>query len=269
MENDSNKQTSGFTSSPTQIDPETGTVSWDVKYEANYSLIYKTFKTLVNEYKKFIVFDEVSKDPKFKEIHKGLNYMFNLFRTHLRTNYPKQYNVLKSINEEEIKELIYKQLKEMSATGAGPGAGHFEPGEGAQYATPYAFNPKKGAKGAQNIYYYKLGWKPVDVKKLHKQSKTIDHKDLWTKKLKEEQSQYVDSLNLQEPALKKFIGDRIGDFDKIEDKLNILLPLLKKSKEETMEYYKTSPDFQIKYGTDLAVDYLDDLITLFRDKKQK
>jgi hypothetical protein len=57
--------------------------------------------------------------------------------------------------------------------------------------------------------------------------------------------------------------------EKIEDKLNILLPLLKKSKEETMEYYKTSPDFQIKYGTDLAVDYLDDLITLFRDKKQK
>jgi hypothetical protein len=42
---------------------------------------------------------------------------------------------------------------------------------------------------------------------------------------------------------------------------------LKKSKEETMEYYKTSPDFQVKYGTDLAVDYLDDLITLFRDKK--
>jgi hypothetical protein len=28
-----------------------------------------------------------------------------------------------------------------------------------------------------------------------------------------------------------------------------------------------SPDFKIKYGTDLAVDYLNDLITLFKDKK--
>ena len=90
---------------------------------------------------------------------------------------------------------------------------------------------------------------------------------MWKKKLKEEQSQYVDSLNIQEPALKQFIGNRVGDFDKIEDKLNVLLPLLKKSKETTMEYYKTSPDFQVKYSTDLAIDYLDDLITLFKEKQ--
>lgn len=263
------ENTSGISSTPSQVDPETGAITWDVKYEANYALIYKTFRTLVKEYKNFITFDEVKKDPKFKEIYNGLGYVWNQFRTHLRANYPKQYKSLSSINEEEVKELVRKRLKEMSSTGGGAGAGHFTPGEGAQYATPYAFNPKKGAKGAQNIYYYKLGWKPVDAEKLHKQSKAIDHKDLWKKKLEEEQTSqsYVDSLNLQEPALKKFIGDRIGDYDKIEDKLNTLLPLLKKSKEETMEYYKTSPDFQVKYGTDLAVDYLDDLITLFRDKK--
>jgi hypothetical protein len=34
-----------------------------------------------------------------------------------------------------------------------------------------------------------------------------------------------------------------------------------------MEYYKTNPNFQVKYGTDLAVDYIDDIITLFKDKK--
>jgi hypothetical protein len=260
---------SGITTSPSQVDPETGQVTWNVEYKANYALIFKAFRNLVKEYKNFITFDEIKKDPKFKEINNGLGYVWNQFRTHLRANYPKQYKVLQSINEEEVKELVRKRLKEMSATGGGADAGHFTPGEGAQYATPYAFNPKKGAKGAQNIYYYKLGWKPVDAEKIHKQSKAIDHKDLWKKKLEEEQTSqsYVDSLNLQEPALKKFIGDRIGDYDKIEDKLNTLLPLLKKSKEETMEYYKTSPDFQVKYGTDLAVDYLDDLITLFRDKK--
>jgi hypothetical protein len=163
----------------------------------------------------------------------------------------KQHNVLQSINEEKVKELVRKRLKEMSATGGGTTSGHFTPGEGAQYVAPYAFNPKKGAKGAQNIYYYKLGWKPVDVKKLHKQSKTVDHVDLWKKKLKEEQ----------------FIDNKVGDFDKIEDKLNVLLPLLKKSKETTMEYYKTSPDFQVKYNTNLAINYLDDLITLFKEKQ--
>lgn len=260
----------GFSTSPGEVDPETGKISWDVKYKPDYALIFKTFRTLVKEYEKFILFDEVKKDSKFKEIEKGLKYVFNEFRSHLRSEYPKQYKALKTVNEEQVKELVRKRLKEMSATGGGAGAATFTPGEGAQYATPYAFNPKKGAKGAQNIYYYKLGWKPVDAENLHKKSKTIDHKDLWKKKLKEneESSQsYVDSLNIQEPALKQFIGDRVEDFDKIEDKLNTLLPLLKKAKTETMEHYKTSPDFKVQYGTDLAVDYLDDLITLFRDKK--
>jgi len=171
-------------------------------------------------------------------------------------------------NKKTLKDLVYKKLKEMSATGAGAGAGHFTPGTGANYATPNAFNPNKKAKGAQNVYYYKLGWKDVPVKKLHAQSKALDHKDLWKKKLEEEAaSTYVDSLNLEDPALKQFIENRVSDFDKIEDKLNTLLPLLKKAKEETMEYYKMSPEFKVKYGTDLALDYLDDIITLFKEKK--
>jgi len=171
-------------------------------------------------------------------------------------------------NLDKLKEVVFKKLKEMSATGAGAGAGHFTPGSGAQYATPFAFNPNKKAKGAQNVYYYKLGWKDVPVKKLHKASKAIDHKDLWTKKLEETEATdtYVSSLNLTDPSLSQFIQNRVGDFDKIEDKLNTLLPLLKQAKAKTMEYYKNSPDFKIQYGTDLAVDYLDDIIKLFNKK---
>lgn len=172
-------------------------------------------------------------------------------------------------NLDKLKEIVLNKLKEASATGSGPGAATFTPGSGAQYATPFAFNPNKKAKGAQNIYYYKLGWKPVDAKKLHKQAKGIEHKDLWKKKLEETEAtdSYINSLNLTDDSLKQFIEKRVSDFDKIEDKLNILLPLLKQAKIKTMEYYKNSPDFKIQYGTDLAVDYLDDIIKLFRDKK--
>ena len=170
-------------------------------------------------------------------------------------------------NLNKLKEVVLKKLKEMSATGAGAGAGSFTPGAGAQYATPFAFNPDKKAKGAKNIYYYKLGWKPVNAEKLHKASKTIDHKDLWKKKLEEEATDtYINNLNLTDPALSQFIEKRVSDFDKIEDKLNTLLPLLKQAKAKTMEYYKNSPDFKIQYGTDLAVDYLDDIIKLFNKK---
>jgi len=171
-------------------------------------------------------------------------------------------------NLDKLKKVVFNKLREMSATGAGAGAATFTPGEGANYATPFAFNPNKKAKGAQNIYYYKLGWKPVDAKKLHKASKAIDHKDLWKKKLEEEATDtYVNNLNLDDESLKNFIQTRVGDFDKIEDKLNTLLPLLKQAKNQTMDHYKSSPDFKIQYGTDLAVDYLDDIIKLFKEKK--
>jgi hypothetical protein len=255
---ESNESNKSFELTPSETNPETGRVTFDVKYNADFPGIYKAFKKLNEEYKKFLVYDEIKKDPKFKEIYKGFNYLFNQYKSHMRENYPKQYSLLKAANEEMLKELVQKHLKEMSATGAG----------GATF-TPNAFNPNKKAKGAQNIYYYKLGWKPVDAEKLHKQAKGIEHKDLWTKKLKENEStdSYINSLNIQDPSLKQFIDTRMTDFDKIEDKLNTLLPLLKSAKTDTMEYYKINPDFKIKYGTDLIVDYLDDIITLVKEKK--
>jgi hypothetical protein len=264
---ESNEPKKPFELTPSDTDPDTGKVTFDVKYNADFPGLYKSFKKLNEEYKKFLIYDEVKKDPKFREIYKGFNYLFNQYKSHMRENYPKQYSLLKSANEEMLKELVQKHLKEMSATGAGGAT--FTPGEGANYATPNAFNPNKKAKGAQNIYYYKLGWKPVDAEKLHKQAKGIEHKDLWTKKLKENEStdSYVNSLNIQDPSLKQFIDTRMTDFDKIEDKLNTLLPLLKSAKTDTMEYYKTNPDFKIKYGTDLIADYLDDIITLVKEKK--
>jgi hypothetical protein len=265
-----NKESTGFETINPETDQETGKVSWDVKYKADYALVYKRFKELNKALKDFVTYEEVRTDPKLMEVGRWFNTLYNTFRTHIRREYPKQFKQLQTIDESLIKELIRKSLGEESATGAGAGAGHFEPGTGANYATPNAFNPNKKANGAQNIYYYKLGWKPVDAEKLHKQAKGIEHKDLWKKKLEETEESseaYVSSLNLPDPSLKQFIETRVTDFDKIEDKLNTLLPLLKKAKTETMEYYKTSPDFQVKYGTDLAVDYLDDLITLFKDKK--
>jgi len=265
-----NKESTGFETSTPETDQETGKISWDVKYKADYALVYKRFKELNKALKDFVTYEEVRTDPKLMEVGRWFNTLYNTFRTHIRREYPKQFKQLQTIDESLVKELIRKSLGEESATGAGAGAATFTPGEGANYATPNAFNPNKKAKGAQNIYYYKLGWKPVDAEKLHKQAKGIEHKDLWKKKLEEteESSQsYVDSLNLPDPSLKQFIETRVTDFDKIEDKLNTLLPLLKKAKTETMEYYKTSPDFQVKYGTDLAVDYLEDLITLFKEKK--
>jgi hypothetical protein len=164
-----------------------------------------------------------------------------------------------------LKEIIRKKIKEMSVTG---GTASFTPGEGANYATPNAFNPNKKAKGAQNIYYYKLGFKPVNAPALHKKAKGIDHKDLWKKKLTEEKfdlDTYLNSLNIQDEKLKRFISNRVLGFDTIGNKLNELIPLIRSAKQKTINQYQQSPEFQVLYGTDIAESYLDDLITLFKD----
>ena len=48
-------------------------------------------------------------------------------------------------------------------------------------------------------------------------AKGIEHKDLWKKKLKESSTTdaYMNTLNLDDEALKNFIQTRVSDFDKI------------------------------------------------------
>ena len=77
--------------------------------------------------------------------------------------------------------------------------------------------------------------------------------------------EYINGLSIESSAMKKHITSRILGFNKVENKLNELIPLLAQAKIKTMDYYKENPDFKVLYGTDLAVDYLDDLIEMFKD----
>ena len=72
------------------------------------------------------------------------------------------------INKEEFKKEFKKLIDEDSTSAAAGG-----------YASPYAFNPNKNAKGAQRNYYLKMGWKLVDKYKTRKAAKGMEYKDLW------------------------------------------------------------------------------------------
>ena len=159
---------------------------------------------------------------------------------------------------------INNKVKEASMTGTGAS---FSPGSGENYATPYAFNKNTNAKGTKNIYYYKLGYKPVNRKALNKQAKGIEIKNLWTEILNESDfnvDNYLDSVQTQDPKLKEFIKDRINGFNTLEKKLNVLIPLMQRAKQDTITAYQQKPSYEIVYGTDLANDYIDDLITMFK-----
>jgi hypothetical protein len=70
---------------------------------------------------------------------------------------------------DKLKRIIKQVMREESGTGGGASAGAFSPGEGPQTATkagtPAAYRKNTNSKGTKNIYYYKIGYKPVNQKK--------------------------------------------------------------------------------------------------------
>jgi len=171
------------------------------------------------------------------------------------------------------------ELEEISATGGGAGGAHFTPGEGMNYATKYAFKkkkikegpgatfgpgPKAGPEGVKdNVYVKNFKYKLVDRNKLNKAAKGIEVKQLWEDT---DVDSYLQDANINKDSNRKFIGGRLLAFDTIEKQLNELIPLMQQAKHKTLDYYKQNPDsFSVVYGTDLAQEYLKDLIELFKD----
>jgi len=169
-----------------------------------------------------------------------------------------------------------KSLSEESTTGGGAGQVNFTSGtEGENYASKYAFKkkikegpgatlgpgPKAGPEGvANNTYVKNFKYTLVNKKALNKAAKGIEVKQLW------EADFNIDDLNIPNPQLKSWIEERISAFNDIERQLNILVGQLQQAKQETIRQYSQNPSFNVIYGTDMAKEYLNDLIELFKKK---
>ena len=131
-----------------------------------------------------------------------------------------------------LKEIIRKKLKEISATNQGGSS--FSAGSGETYATPFAFS--KTSKPPK--YYYKLGYKPVPNK--------IKGSSLQVKQLWEEEKEKTD--------VEKFQEARLNEFDQIQNELN---SLISNAKNQTIEYYTANPgQFSIYKPTSMALEYI-------------
>jgi hypothetical protein len=148
----------------------------------------------------------------------------------------------------KLKEIIRKKLKEMSATGTGGAS--FTAGQGEGYATPAAFASKTNSKGTKNIYYYKLGFKPVPDK--------IKGSKLPVKKLWEE-----DTLN----EVNEFQQKRLDALDEIEALMNEISPLISNAKNETIELYSgNAGSYDITKPIEMVKSYLQDIKQLLSEK---
>ena len=82
---------------------------------------------------------------------------------------------------------------------------------------------------------------------------------------------YKYKLKEQENDSKKgFQQERLRAFDEISDKMARLKVLVDDARVETEKYYKENPDsYSVVYSTDLAVDYLEDIIKMFNQTEDK
>lgn len=126
----------GKKSTVSAIDDTTGRIEWDIVDAADFSSVYKALlkakdflSTLEKEGK---AKDDVVIDGFAEDIAK----LFNAFRTHVRKAYPKEYERVSRLKEEEVEE-----------------------GEGIGYLTPNAFGKKK-----KNVYTSQYGYKLVPKK---------------------------------------------------------------------------------------------------------
>ena len=256
----------GVKTTVSDVDPETGAITYDVENVADFSSTYKELEQAKKFLRDLEQTGKAKDDTTLDKLADELSSIFNKFRTHIRRNYPEEYKrvlrlkealsiagkKVKKINRNDsdnpkdftieyedgsiepyLDHLKEEEIDEQSSTATGGDA--FAGGEGAQYATPFAFR-KKGKK-SPSIYYYKLGYKPVPKIK----PKSYDIKKLF---------EYND-----------FQEGRIKNFDTIEDKINSILPMVSNAKNRTAEFYNENPgSYSINYPTDAILKELDDII---------
>jgi hypothetical protein len=262
----------GKKSTVTDIDPETGAIEWDVADVADFSSTYKALKKA----KDFIDYldksaEKTKTDPRIDKFAIDLARLFNDFRSHVRKVYPEEYKRVLRLKEdleidvqlqpskEDIKVVIpgdfknnkgeyavedelkkqNKDFQSFKVKDIKLKEGEIEEEEGIGYLTPRAFSKNKKSTGAPDIYYYKLGFKPVPKTK----PKGFEVKQLFEKTDRNE-----------------FQGKRIAAFKEIEERLNNIYPLLSNAKDETAEYYNENPgSYAIVYSTDYIFELLDEI----------
>lgn len=223
------------------IDPETGSIDSQVIKLASFTDSLEKLNTAVDALSALVKSPGGKDDAVVVKIYDGLKGVFNTFRTHLRKYYPDQYAAIKD------------KLDEISTISSD--SGFVSGGQGENYATPKAFGGQPSKKNYSA--YTEAGWKKVNEFKYKLAKKPLKEVD--------DVDQFLNDMNINEPSRREFVKSRIMAFDALEDKLNQLIPLMQQAKNKTIDYYRNKPEsYGIVYGTDLAQEYLNDLIELFK-----
>ena len=256
------------------INKETGGIDHQVIKLASFGDSLKELSQALDSLVNLSKTAEGRSDATISELSDQLRKVFNKFRTHIRKDYPDQYATIKNLLDE-----ISSISSNSGFISGGEGENHTGPSPRKSTYGAYTQagfkkvtedpgatmgpGPKAGPTGVtKNKYITDFKYKLVNQKELNKKAKGIEVKQLWEET---DVETFLQDANINKDSNKKFIGSRLLAFDTIERQLNELIPLMQQAKHKTMDYYKQNPDsFSVVYGTDLAQEYLNDLIELFK-----
>lgn len=254
----------GKKSTVSAIDDATGRIEWDIVDAADFSSVYKALSK-ANDF-----LSDLEKEGKAKDdvvidgFAEDIAKLFNAFRTHVRKNYPKEYErvsrLKESVNEghgldqgdldylqfiadknpDDTKlEKIIKFLSDsnilVDKTKDLSKGKEVEEGEGIGYLTPNAFGKKK-----KNVYTSQYGYKLVPKKV---KGSGLEVKQLFEKTDRNE-----------------FQAKRIAAFDEVEERFNNISKLISNAKNETAQYYNENPgSYAVVYSTDYIFELLEEI----------
>ena len=245
------------------INPETGSVGHKIIKLASFADSLKKIYDAIDALKALVGTPEGKGDKNVMDTLSKVKDAFNNYRTYLRKNYPDQYEAIKN------------ELNEISTIASN--SGFTSGGEGENHTGP---SPRKSTYGA----YTQAGFRKVTEGPgatmgpgpkagptgVTKNKYVTDFKYTLVKnplKEVEDTEQFLDDMQINDPARRKFVKSRLLGFDAVEDKLNQLVPMMQQAKNKTIDYYRNNPDsYAVVYGTDLAQEYLNDLINLFNEQ---
>ena len=101
----------GVKSTVTNIDPDTGTISWSIDYVPNIDKLVEDVDELTATAKK--VYQKAKDDKKFLDIYEQARSLRNVIRTHVRNNYPDDYKKAMRENMNEESSSVYKMVVDL------------------------------------------------------------------------------------------------------------------------------------------------------------
>ena len=273
----------GKKSTVSAIDDATGRIEWDIVDAADFSSVYKSLSK-ANDFLSTLEKEGKAKDDVVIDgFAEDIARLFNAFRTHVRKNYPKEYERVSRLKETVVKEnespslkakiaaddFMYQYRKALRIVDNNFGSeaaeefkniiklkiSQLKEGEvEEQSSTATGGMALSGGGGTQYATPFAF-----NKKKNSNGTRSIYYYKLGFKPVPKIKPKSYDIKKLFE--YNDFQENRINAFDEVERKINSILPMLSNAKNKTAEYYNENPgSYTIVFPTDAMLKELDDII---------